>query len=224
MSEKETAAAESMACVLENGVDAAALSEYADGSRTLDLESTKEETAKELWTPDSVPDGATGKKEPDKDKTEGTDDAAAHAAFRRQTALVSTAVLAYIGDAVYETYVRRHVFHQGLLRPNRLHQASVTYVRAEAQAAVFDAVWDELTPEEQAVARRGKNHKITSMPHNVDAATYKKATGFEALIGFLNLSGESEREHYLMQRAFHIIEKAGVTPMRRDHDTKQSGR
>jgi len=99
-----------------------------------------------------------------------------------EVSLVNTSVLAYIGDAVYETYVRRHVFHQ-----------------------------DELTPDEQAVGRRGKNHKITSMPHNVDPRTYKTATAFEALVGYLNLSGDREREKYIIDRTFDIIENSEIT-------------
>ena len=110
---------------------------------------------------------------------------------------MNTSVLAYVGDAAYEIHVRRHVFQQGLLRPDRLHKASVAYVRAEAQAAVFDVIWDELSPDERAVARRGKNHKITSMPHNVNQLTYKKLRHSEALLGYLNLSGDAEREKRL---------------------------
>ena len=128
-----------------------------------------------------------------------------------EVSLVNTSVLAYIGDAVYETYVRRHVFHQGILRPDRLHGAAVKYVRAEGQAAAFEKLWDELTPDEQAVGRRGKNHKITSMPHNVDPRTYKTATAFEALVGYLNLSGDREREKYIIDRTFDIIENSEIT-------------
>lgn len=128
-----------------------------------------------------------------------------------EVSLVNTSVLAYIGDAVYETYVRRHVFHQGILRPDRLHGAAVKYVRAEGQAAAFEKLWDELTPDEQAVGRRGKNHKITSMPHNVDPRTYKTATAFEALVGYLNLSGDQEREKYIIDRTFDIIENSEIT-------------
>ena len=128
---------------------------------------------------------------------------------KRGISLVNTSVLAYVGDAAYEIHVRRHVFQQGLLRPDRLHKASVAYVRAEAQA-VFDVIWDELSPDERAVARRGKNHKITSMPHNVNQLTYKKATAFEALLGYLNLSGDAEREKEIIQRTFEIIESSDI--------------
>ena len=132
-----------------------------------------------------------------------------------EISLISTSVLAYVGDAVYEVYVRRHVFQKGLLRPDRLHRASVAYVRAEAQALAFDVIWDELTQDEQAVARRGKNHKITSMPHNVDPLTYKKATAFEALLGYLNLSGDDERERAVVTKSLEIIESQHMLTERR---------
>ncbi len=133
---------------------------------------------------------------------------------KTQIAQVSTAVLAYIGDAVYETWARRHVFYRGLMRPDRLHAAATGYVRAEAQAAAFDVLWEELSPDEQAVARRGKNHRITSMPHNVDPQTYKKATAFEALIGYLNLAGDAQRERYIIEKTFQIIENSRIESKR----------
>ncbi len=135
-------------------------------------------------------------------------------AGKTEIARISTSVLAYIGDAVYETWARRHVFYQGLMKPDRLHAVTIGYVRAEAQAAAFDELWEELFPDEQAVARRGKNHRITSMPHNVDLKTYKKATAFEALIGYLSLSGDTEREQYIIEKTFQIIEHSRIKPKR----------
>lgn len=101
-------------------------------------------------------------------------------------------------------------FSRGCCGRTGCTKASVAYVRAEAQAAVFDVIWDELSPDERAVARRGKNHKITSMPHNVNQLTYKKATAFEALLGYLNLSGDAEREKEIIQRTFEIIESSDI--------------
>ncbi len=134
---------------------------------------------------------------------------------KRKISQVSTAVLAYIGDAVYEQYVRRHVFQKGLLKPDRLHKAAVVYVRAEAQAEAVRQLHDELTDDERSVVRRGRNHKITSMPHNVDINTYKLATGFEALIGYANLSGDTDREHELIKRTFEIIEASEIETKRK---------
>lgn len=129
--------------------------------------------------------------------------------------VVSSAVLAYIGDAVYERYVRLHVFKMGILNPDRLNTAAVRYVRAEAQARAYDRLADILTDKEAAVVRRGKNHKITSMPGNVDQKIYRKATGFEALIGFLEVSGADDRLEDIIAETFRIIESERIEVKRR---------
>ena len=129
--------------------------------------------------------------------------------------VVNSAVLAFIGDAVYESYVRVHVFEKGLLRADRLNTASTAFVRAEAQAYAYDRLQEELSEKEAAVARRGKNHRITSMPRHVDPMTYKKATGFEALLGFVKLSGDTDRLEQLIDRAFDIIEEKDFTGVKR---------
>lgn len=125
-------------------------------------------------------------------------------------------ILAFIGDAVYEVYIRKLVYRKGILSPDKMNTAAVGYVRAEAQAAAYDEMLPQLTDREQSVARRAKNHKITSMPGNVDFMTYKKATAFEALIGYLDLSGQEERAAELMERAAGIIESAEIRTDRRN--------
>lgn len=139
----------------------------------------------------------------------------------KKAAQFSTPVLAYIGDAVYERYVRLHVFRKGILRPDRLNHASVGYVRAEAQACAFDRLADILTETEAAVARRGKNHKITSMPHNVDQKIYRKATGFEALIGYLEISGAEARLDEIVRITFEIIENEHIDIDRKGNRNEQ---
>jgi len=124
--------------------------------------------------------------------------------------MVSTSVFAYIGDAVYETFVRKYVFEKGILRPDRLNSASVSYVRAEAQAMAYDRLLPEFSVDEASVARRAKNHKITSMPKNVDPIIYKKATAFEALLGYLELKGEPDRVREIVFKAFEIIESEDI--------------
>ena len=128
---------------------------------------------------------------------------------------VNTSVFAFIGDAVYEMYVRRHVFEKGIARPDKLSYAAVNYVRAEAQAKILDVLMPELSEEEAAVARRGKNHKITSMPHNVSPKIYKKATAFEALIGYLDLKKDRDRMECLIKRALEIAETEEIKIERR---------
>lgn len=119
---------------------------------------------------------------------------------------VKSSALAFLGDAVYELYVRKYVFESGEAKADFLNKMAVRYVRAESQAVAFDAIYEELDEDEKGVARRGKNHKISSMPHNIDTMTYKKATGFEALMGYLFLEGKSERLEYIIEKAFEAIE------------------
>lgn len=130
-------------------------------------------------------------------------------------------VLAFLGDAVYEVYVRKHIYEKGILSPDRMNTAAIRYVRAEAQAAVYDALLSELNEKEQSVVRRAKNHKITSMPGNIDFMTYKKATAFEALIGYLDLIGDQERLEEILIRSTEIIDSAKIKPERKEHHSKK---
>ncbi|MBR2735973.1 MAG: ribonuclease III [Firmicutes bacterium] len=125
-------------------------------------------------------------------------------------------VLAFIGDAVYEVYIRKLVYGRGILSPDRMNTEAVRYVRAEAQAAAYDALFPELSEREQSVARRAKNHRITSMPGNVDFMTYKKATAFEALIGYLDLIGAEERMEEILEKTAGIIDTTKIRTDRRD--------
>ncbi len=133
-------------------------------------------------------------------------------------AIVSPAVLAFIGDAVYEAYVRRYVYEKGILRPDRLNYAAVSYVRAETQALILDRLLPEMSADEASVARRGRNHKITSMPHNLEPRVYRKATAFEAVIGYLDLKGDRRRLEFLINRAFEIAESEKAVIVRRRGD------
>lgn len=118
--------------------------------------------------------------------------------------------LAFLGDAVYEVRIRRYVYEKGVIRPDRMNSAAVRYVRAEAQAAALDMLLPELSEDEISVSRRAKNHKITSMPANVDHTTYKKATAFEALLGYLELCGDGDRIDHIVSKAIEIIESEDI--------------
>ena len=121
----------------------------------------------------------------------------------------SPLALAYIGDGVYELFVRTKVIEEHENMPaNKLHKKTVQYVKAHAQADSIDAMLPHLTEDETAVYKRGRNTKSNTTPKNADMADYRKATGFEALIGFLYLSGENERLHELMNIAYeNALEK-----------------
>lgn len=106
--------------------------------------------------------------------------------------------LAYMGDAVFEVYVRRWLMEQSLQPVGALHKQSVAFVKASAQAAFYHLIESKLTETEQAVMRRGRNAKSAMVPRKADINDYRKATGFEALIGFLYLKGETERLEEVM--------------------------
>lgn len=122
-------------------------------------------------------------------------------------------VLAFMGDAVYERYVREHVINSGIRHADELHKAAVGYVCAGAQAKAARSLLEStLTEEETAILKRARNHKNTASKRakagkkGSDPMTDKLATAFEALIGHLYLSHEDERLEELIIKAIEIIE------------------
>jgi len=107
--------------------------------------------------------------------------------------LLNPLVLAYIGDAVYELYVRIYISKEGAIKTNALHKASISFVCAKAQANTLEKIEEFLTEEEQNIVRRGRNANSNTIPKNASVADYKKATAFEALIGYLFLKNEIKR-------------------------------
>ena len=106
---------------------------------------------------------------------------------------MSPLVWAYMGDAVYEKFIREHVIRQGLCKNGLLHKKSIKFVSAKGQAKILKALEDFLTDEEKDIVRRGRNANPHSTAKNADIIEYKYATGFEALIGWLYLMEKSER-------------------------------
>ena len=120
---------------------------------------------------------------------------------------INTTALAYIGDAVYEIYVRKHVMETGQFNADRLHHAAIKYVCAAGQAkAVKHMMQEFLTDEEVKLVKRARNHKYTSKAKNADPVTYKLATAFEALVGILYLEENKKRLEEVVTKAFDIIE------------------
>lgn len=117
--------------------------------------------------------------------------------------------LAYIGDGVYELFVRTRVIEENENMPaHKLHKKTVQYVKAHAQSQSIEAMLPKLTEEEEAVFRRGRNAKSHTVPKNADLIDYKRATGFEALIGYLYLSEQYDRLNELMNIAYkNALEK-----------------
>ncbi|PLS10275.1 Mini-ribonuclease 3 [Neobacillus cucumis] len=116
--------------------------------------------------------------------------------------------LAYMGDAVFESYVRRHLLYSGKVRPNQLHRMATRYVSAKAQCKILFQLMDEklLNEEESAVVLRGRNAKSGTVPKNTDVQTYRYSTAFEALMGYLFLEGRVERMEELVEKAFSYVE------------------
>jgi len=122
---------------------------------------------------------------------------------------LNSLALAYMGDAIYETYVRRHLLYSGKVRPNHLHRTGTTYVSAKAQCKILFQMMDHqlLDEEELAVIMRGRNAKSGSVPKNTDVQTYHYSTAFEALMGYLYLTGKIERLEELIHTAFKYVDE-----------------
>jgi len=114
--------------------------------------------------------------------------------------------LAYIGDAVYEVYVRKHIMENSHEQVNKLHKKAIKYVSAKAQAHIIQVLENKFTQAEQAIFKRGRNAVSNTVPKNTDVITYKIATGFEAVIGYLYLNNETERLDCILKESIDIIE------------------
>ena len=110
----------------------------------------------------------------------------------------SPLALAYLGDAVYEVYIRSRLLENANLPVNTLFLQSTGYVKAEAQFHAYHLISDKLSDEELAVLKRGRNAKSATVPKNADVTHYRCATGVEALIGYLYIKGENDRIEELM--------------------------
>ncbi len=118
---------------------------------------------------------------------------------------LSPLVLAYLGDAVYETYVRQYVISQPNHRPNHLHRESVRFVSNRAQSKALEAWMPQLTEEEKDIVKRGRNAKSGSVPKNADVLEYRHSTAFECLVGYLYYQGSYERLQALMDVAIESL-------------------
>ena len=105
----------------------------------------------------------------------------------------SPLTLAYIGDGIYELVIRSIVVERANRSANDLHKKTTRYVKAPAQSAMIEALLPELTEDEEAVYRRGRNAKSYTTAKNASVADYRRATGFEALMGYLYLTGQTDR-------------------------------
>lgn len=105
----------------------------------------------------------------------------------------SPLALAYIGDGIYEVFIRTYVLSKGNMSVNKMHKASRDFVCAHAQSELYTILEPHLTEAEIMILKRGRNAKSISSPKNGDITEYRRATGIEALIGYLYLDHQIER-------------------------------
>lgn len=121
---------------------------------------------------------------------------------------INTTMLAYLGDAVYEVFIREKIVHEQPHDAGRAHHRAVRYVSADGQAKAVKAMESAgfLTDEELALYKRARNHRTMSRPQHTDPKTYKMATGFEAILGYLHLKGDPARIKEIAEEAVNIID------------------
>lgn len=131
---------------------------------------------------------------------------------------VNGIALAYLGDAAYEVYIRQHLIQDGLTKPTKLHHIATHYVSAKAQAALVDLMKEDqlLSEIEWDYFKRGRNANSHTHAKNTSVLTYRISTGFEALMGYLKLSGQTDRLSELAAWCIEQVE-AGRTE---DNDNK----
>ena len=117
--------------------------------------------------------------------------------------------LAYIGDAVYEVFIRQYLLETGKTRPNDLHKSATTFVSAKGQSNLIKEMLEigYLTEEEEGIFKRGRNAKSHSSAKNADVATYRASTGFESLMGYLHMTGQTDRLKEVAMWCIHRMEE-----------------
>ena len=118
---------------------------------------------------------------------------------------INVLVLAYLGDTIYEDYIREYLIGLGINNVNDLQKESVKYVSAKGQAKFLKELMDSefFNEDEISVIKRARNHKTISHPKSCDIVTYKHATAFEALIGYLKLQNKIERINEIINKILY---------------------
>ena len=116
--------------------------------------------------------------------------------------MLSPLTWAYVGDAVYELYIRTNLVNNTKLKPHKLHLESIKYVKAQAQADLLKKIEEKLTDEEKDIVRRARNAENHHLPKNADPADYMYSTAFEGLIGYLYLTKKDERLSEILKLCF----------------------
>ena len=117
----------------------------------------------------------------------------------KEVNMMSPLTWAYIGDCVYELYIRTQLVNTTNLKPHKLHIESIKYVKAQSQASFLQRIYDDLTDEEKEIVRRGRNTQTHHIAKNASMQDYMYATAFEALIGYLYLTKQDDRLFEIMK-------------------------
>ena len=122
----------------------------------------------------------------------------------KEVNLMSPLVWAYVGDAVYELYVRNYLVNTTKLNPHSLHIEAIKYVKAKAQAQILEKLMDDLSEEEKEIVRRARNTKNHHLPKNSNVTQYMYSTAFEGLIGYLYLTKQDQRLNEILKKCINI--------------------
>jgi ribonuclease-3 family protein len=125
----------------------------------------------------------------------------------REAINLPSLTLAYIGDGIYEIAVRRYLLESGIKKADEIHKEAVKYVKATFQSGFYHLLLDKLSEAELAVMKRGRNAKTGHQPKSSGVAEYHNATGVEALMGALWLSGDQERLDTIFDLLFDLMQK-----------------
>lgn len=118
--------------------------------------------------------------------------------------MLSPLVWAYVGDAIYETFIRVNLVNGSNAKPHKLHIESIQYVKAKAQADILKKLQDTLTEKEQEIVKRGRNVQNHHVAKNANVADYAMSTAFEALIGYLYLTKQDERLKEVLELSWKL--------------------
>ena len=107
---------------------------------------------------------------------------------------------AYVGDCVYELYIRMYLLNTTKMKPHKLHIEAIKFVKAKAQAEILQKIEESLTEKEKEIVKRGRNAENHHLPKNATVQEYMYSTGFEALIGYLYLTKQNERLEEILEK------------------------
>lgn len=120
--------------------------------------------------------------------------------------MLSPLVYAYVGDALYEIYIRQYIVSKYKVKVNNMHKNSTKFVKASAQAEIVHALTEFFTEDEWKIIKKGRNHKTSTVAKNASITDYRYATGYECLLGYLFLTKQHDRVEEIVIESIKVIE------------------